>query len=104
MWKEQGGRSGRGAGREEWERSREEREWRKWGREGGESEERDRAALSRGCVCTAKHRLRTNTHSLVTSQLETSERVTHTLEGAWRIDTATSRVTAIDTHSTFINV
>ena len=48
--------------------------------------------------------IRTNTGSLITSQLEASERVTHTLEGARRIDTATSRVTAIDTHSTFINV
>ena len=90
-----------GAGREEWERSRKEREWRKWRRE---SEERDRAALLRGCVCQQSTGIRTNTGSLVTSKLEASERVTHTLEGARRIDTATSRVTAINTHSTFINV
>ena len=48
--------------------------------------------------------IRTNTGSLVTSQLEASERVTHTLEGTRCIDTATSGVTATITHRTFIDV
>ena len=89
---EQGGRSR--------ERSRKES-----GEGGAETERREIERHFQWDVCVQHSTgIHTNTCSLITSQLEASERVTHTLEGARRIDTATSRVTAINTHSAFINV
>ena len=85
-------------------RGRRGEEGRKKSGAGRESEEGERATLSK-CVCAQERTgVRTNTSSLVTSQLEASERVTCTLEGTCRIDTATSRITAIITHNTFIDV
>ena len=101
-WRKQGERSGREeAGTEE--RVKDSRD--KRGKQGGGERDRVRRLHFQDVhVLQQSTSIHTNTRSLVTSQLEASERVTHALEGACRIDTATSSVTAINTHSTFINV